>query len=184
MPTWFMISSIAITIFLYGIFILWADWKAKCRKTIKENYLTLHIPGYVIMGDDSDLPNLHLLSGLLGINTELLVFVHRFQDESMTIEMKIADIKTIEIVPYQEESYYKLIAEYCGVYGEANRYYILNMAGLSTDKKIPKLVQARSLCKIRHANSDGCIGGKTLFCFKETAENLAVIEEIKRKIGL
>lgn len=179
-----MLSSIAITILLCGILILWADWKMAYHKTIKENHLALHIYGYAIMGDDSDLLDLHLLSGLLGINIKFLIFVHHFQNQTLKIEMKIEDIKTIEIVPYQEESYYELTADCCGVYGNANKYFIKNIAGLSTGKKIPKLVQARSLCKIRHANSDGAVGGKLLLCFKETAKNLAVIEEIKSKIGL
>lgn len=182
MPIWFIISFALIMMLFFLVFVLWSDWKVKCHKTIKENHLTSQISGYAITGDDSDSTNLHILSGLLGINTELLVFIHRFRDESMKIEMKIADIKTIDITPYQEKSYYKLIGECCGVYEEASKYYIFNMAGLSIDNKIPKLVRKRLLCKIRSINNNGTVGGVVLFCFQGTAKNLAAVEKIKSKI--
>lgn len=182
MPIWFIILFAFIMMLFFLVFVFWSEWKVKCHKTIKENHLALHISGYAIMGDNSDLPNLHLLSGLLGINTELLVFEHRFRDESMKIEMKIADIETIDITPYQEKSYYKLIGECCGVYEEAIRYHIFNIAGLSIKNKIPKLVRKRLLCKIRSTNNNGTVGGVLLFCFQGTDENLSAVEEIKSKI--
>lgn len=86
MSTGLLITIIFLGLIVFLLFIFIADWKYKCRKTIKENKLECFIKGYALLREDNKKPTLLLLSGLLGVNSKELVFGHRFQDNFLYIK--------------------------------------------------------------------------------------------------
>ena len=174
MQTWLLVVAGMILIL---IFTLWLDWKFKCRKIINNNKMILFVNGYAIFKDDSDEPALWLLSGLLGVNSEELVFGHRFKDEAMYFNQKSSDVNGFEIVQYDEEAFLRLIRECCDVQGDTVKYAVMNMAGVSTSSRIPKMLQSRTLCKISFAT-----GAYFLVCIRDTAQNIEMLERIRSKV--
>lgn len=174
MQTWLLI--VFGTIFIL-IFVIWLDWKFKCRKIINDNKMILFVNGYAIFKDDSHEPALWMLNGLLGVNSEELVFGHRFKDDATYFSQKISDVNGFEIIEYDEEAFLRLIRECCDIQGDTVRYAVMNMAGVSTSSRIPKLILSRRLCKISFAT-----GAYFLVCLRDTPQNIETLERIKRKV--
>jgi hypothetical protein len=179
MPTRYFVTLLFIGLIIFLIFIGWLDWIFKCRKIIKENKMSASVNGYAILGDDSVESNVCLLNGLLGVSSKELIFGHRFKDDATYFRQNISDIHHIEILEYDENLFLRLIRDWCNIQHEdIVRYVVVNMMGISTSKRIPKLVQSRAICKI--SVKDNCF----LFCLKNTAENIEKITLFKNDIGL
>lgn len=174
MQAWLLV---VVGMILILIFTLWLDWKFKCRKIINDNKMILFVNGYAIFKDDSVEPILWMLSGLLGVNSEELVFGHRFKDEAMYFNQKLSDVNGFEIVQYDEEAFLRLIRECCDVQGDTVKYAVMNMAGVSTSSRIPKMLQSRTLCKISFVT-----GAYFLVCIRDTAQNTEMLERIRSKV--
>lgn len=174
MQAWLLV---VVGMILILIFVLWLDWKNKCRKIINDNKMILFVNGYAIFKDDSEEPALWLLSGLLGVNSEELIFGHRFKDEAMYFNQKLSDVNGFEIVQYDEEAFLRLIRECCDVQGDTVKYAVMNMAGVSTSSRIPKMLQSRTLCKISFVT-----GAYFLVCIRDTAQNAEMLERIRSKV--
>jgi len=174
MQTWLLVVFGMILIL---IFVLWLDWKFKCRKIINDNKMILFVKGYAIFKDDSDEPVLWMLSGLFGVNSDELVFGHRFKDDATYFNQQISDVNGFEVVQYDEEAFIRMIRECCDIHGDTVKYAVLNMAGVSTSSRIPKLVLSRKLCKISFAT-----GAYFLVCLKDTAQNIEMLERIRSKV--
>jgi len=159
---------------VFLLFLGWIDWRLKRRKIIKENKMTDYIAGYAILDIDSVESGVWVLSGLLGVNSEELVFGHCFKDDAMYFPTKISDIGSIEISEYDENSFLSFIRRWRHIHDDTVKYIVVNMAGVSTGKRIPKLVRTRMLCNVSAGD------GGFLFCFKGTAENVELIDKIKK----
>ena len=154
MNTWILISIIFLGLIVFLLFIVWADWKYKCRKTIKENKPDCFLKGYAMLKEENKKPTLPLLSGLLGVNSKELVFGHRFQDSVLNIKKELSDVGCIEVHEYNENDFITLLHEHYEFHESKIKYAIMNMAGLTTTKRIPKLLKTRMMCKINICQGD------------------------------
>lgn len=152
MNTWLLISIVLLGLIGFLFFIVWADWKHKCRKTIKQNKLDCFLKGYAMLKEDNKKPTLLLLSGLLGVNSSELVFGHRFQDSVLNIKKDLSDVDCIEVHEYNENDFIALLHEHYEFQEGKIKYAIINMAGLTTTKRIPKLLKTCRICKIKLKN--------------------------------
>lgn len=178
MQIWLQVTLMISAIILFFIFVLWADWKLKCRKTIKENKLDYYLKGYGMFDQDCEKPVLAFLSGLLGVNSKELVFCHRFKNDVINIKYELTDIDCFEVHEYNESDFIALLKQNYGFQEGEVKYCIINMAGLSTTKKIPKLVKKRRLCKIGiKTDSD------LYFYYEDSPETANAINEIQKYIS-
>lgn len=176
MYQWLLISLIFIGLILFLLFIGWADWQSKCRKTIKENKLDCYLKGYAMLQEDSKKPVVVLLSGLLGVNSKELVFGHRFQDRALYIKEELSDVDCFKLFEYNENDFITLLHEQYDFPEGKVKYLIINMAGHSTTKKIPKLIKTRMLCKISIKNGSSYL----YFFYKNLPETAETIKKIQK----
>lgn len=175
--SWWSILLYFLLLVIFLIFILWIDWKFKCKKTVKENKLNFYAVGYAILKGDENLKTIILIDGLLGVNQKELVFGNRFKDEVINLKEKISDVCRFDVLEYDENDFLKFVNKYFDEIDVKAKYIIRNMAGYSKSKRIPKLIRTRMICKIGFTNDT-----EFLYCYKNTSKNVEAIENIKKFI--
>lgn len=175
MDTWLIVVLCFLPVVIIGIVGGWLDWKHKCRKSIKESKLSAYLVGYgLLQTGDSEIS---VLSGILGVNSEDLVFAHRFKDDSFKVVKKISDVTGYRIQEPQANNYIEFIKSNFELSDKKTRYYIYNMAGISISFRVPKLITSRSLCKIDLSNDSAL-----LFFYKGTQANNETVHRIMNSI--
>lgn len=90
--TWLFIILIFISLIIFLIFLIWIDWKFKCRKTARENKLNFYAVGYAILKGDENRQSILIIDGLLGANSNELVFGNRFKDDAIYLKEVFSNI--------------------------------------------------------------------------------------------
>lgn len=178
MDTWLSITIIFAALIIFLFFIGWLDWKYKCRKTVKENNLTIYLNGYAILKNDYDESTINILSGVLGVNSKDLIFVNRFQDDSLKVAKELSDVTNFEIYTYEENGFLELIRNRFKLHELKVKYIIYNMAGLSVTHRVPELIKSRLLCKIDFSNDSAL-----LFSYKNSQINSETMQKISSCIN-
>lgn len=178
LETWLSIVLIFIVLIVFLIFLVWIDWKFKCRKTARENKLKVYATGYAIFKACDDKLNLiTIMDGILGTNSNELVFGNRFQDDAMYLTKELTDICSFNVLEYNEKEFLKFVHKNCDVKDVKTKYFIRNMAGLSTSTHMPKFLKKRMMCKIQFTNDEDLY-----FYFKNLSKNTQAIENLNKLI--
>lgn len=179
MEAWLSITLLFITLIIFLILIVWVDWIFKCRKTVKENKLNFYAVGYAIFKGDENEQTILIIDGLLGASSNELVFGNRFKDDSIYLKKEFSNISCFNVSQYDEKDFISFVHGDCGEKDGKTKYIIRNMAGISTSKRIPKLIKKRMACRIGFTNDVDIY-----FFYKNTIKNAEAIENLKKCICL
>lgn len=174
METWLLILLYFILLTIFIIFLIWVDWKFKCRKTVRENNLNLYAIGYAILKVEEHEQTILIIDGVLGANSNELVFGNRFKDDAIYLKEKLSNICFFKISEYNENDFLRYIGKKGNENDPKTKYIIRNMAGHSTSKRIPKLIKSRKICRIGFTSDV-----EFYFCYKNTTNNIQAIEKLK-----
>jgi hypothetical protein len=131
--------------------------------------------GYAILKGNENEQTILIIDGLLGANSNELVFGNRFKDDAIYLKEELAKICYFNISEFDENNFQRFAHKNDDGEDVKTKYIIRNMAGLSTSRRIPKLIKTRMLCQIGFANDvDFC------FCYKNTTKNIKAIEKLKK----
>ncbi len=177
MESWMIILLFFISGIFFVSFLLWIDWKFKCRKTIRKNNLSFHARGYGIFHGEEDQNTVVLLSGLMGLNSNEWIFEHRFGDEAFQYKQELSAMRSLDTSEYHESIFLELVKQDHREGKGKTRYLLQNMAGLSISRGIPNLIKKRMLCMTKFAS-----GFEFYFSYKNTTDNAAAIDAIRQHI--
>ncbi|MCL2677685.1 MAG: hypothetical protein FWE85_01370, partial [Clostridiales bacterium] len=137
----------------------WRKWFGKYRQAAKENGLSAHLPGFlVIKNEKGKYPA--ILEGVFGVNRTEAVFINfenSSEDESaenvsLIIKQGLADIRGIELSEYDEEAFLRYARQIFNDEEEPLKYYVSTKFGIALREHIPKFIKTLRLCRFHLAD--------------------------------
>lgn len=199
-----------VAILLFPAF--WRKWFGKYRQAAKENGLSAHFPGFLVIKDDKE-KYPAILEGVFGMNRTEAVFINfenssedeSAEDVSLIIKQGLADIRGFDFSEYDEETFLRYARQNFDDEEGNLKYYVSTKFGIALREHIPKFIKTLRLCKFYLADGAewhlyskrrGLFGKITTvhsksrsdaelhFYYKDTPKNAEILREIREHIGV
>jgi hypothetical protein len=166
-----------VVLCLFFLLFLWIDWIFKCLKSVKNNNLSKYLTGFLVIGNHNKKNEIKIIGCILGFNLTELIFVNHFKKDYINIATEISNICEFNITNYNESEFIKYVNKYSSDGNGIDKYYIRNMTGLSSSKRIPKILKNKMMCKINISMKE-----EHYFFYRNTKKNICNINEMQKYI--
>ena len=175
MEDWLVITVLLIGLIVFAFLVVWIDGVFKRRKTIKKFEIDTYIAGFAIIKQEDDSGRILVLNGLLGFNSQEMVFGHHFKDDSFYFKEELSNISYFYVSEYNEFDFLNYVQKKLVKNNVKLRFIVVTQAGISITKRVPKIIKKRMLCKIGFKNDS-----VFTFCYENNNKNMETIQKLRK----